>query len=76
MDLTFNEIKKELYKRKPNAYRYSVGNEYTLYDCTLSFPVRKDIQVFFKIPNEECRDFNHCESAQLLIRWYSYYIVI
>lgn len=76
MDLTLNEIKKDLYKFKPVANRFTSANQFTLYDCVIDYPVRKSIQIFFKVPDSEAINFSDREPAQLLIRWYDGYKTI
>ena len=65
--MTKTEIKKELYKQKPDAdFSYEKGG-FKIYSCELEINGNFEI-VEFKIPLNEC-EFGEVVPAQLLIRW-------
>ena len=65
MELT--EIKKSLYKEKPNAIKLAEINNASLYKTVLN----NGKTICFSIPHEEMGEtkFGELEPAQLLIRW-------
>ncbi len=64
--MTKTEIKKALYREKPEAVRLSTAGGFAWYEAKLS-----NQKVTFKVPENEAFGFGHIEPAQLLIRWIS-----
>lgn len=62
--MTTIEIKKALYKEKPEANRLSTTGGFMWYEAKL-----ESGKGTFKIPENEAQGFNQTEPAQLLIRW-------
>lgn len=59
-----NEIKKRLYKEKPEATLIGAIIGFKIYSCKTS---QEELQ--FRIPEDEADQFGITEPAQLLIRW-------
>ncbi len=64
-------IKKELYRQKPTAKRYWMGQSDHQYITEIMMPGSANYKVYFKIPVSEIGEntFSYEEPAQLLIRW-------
>ena len=74
--MTKNEIKKALYKEKPEAHEVGVGgvtNEDNFPLCRVTYKYRcmlKDATViYFSVPEDEAEGFDETMPAYLLIRW-------
>lgn len=63
-----NDIKKYLYKNKPNAFiQTPFIKDGKLFKVYRAFVGKKVVE--FNIPDEEAVNFSNNEPAQLLIRW-------
>lgn len=62
--MTPTEIKKALYREKPEAKRLSTVSGFVWYETKIEAG-----RLGFKIPEHEAKDFGQTEPAQLLIRW-------
>lgn len=68
--MTTNEIKKELYKRKPKAWLQYIRKGIACYLTTLP-PEEYGLDVWFEVPVSDMgdADFLCVMESQLLIRW-------
>ena len=67
--MTKNEIKKELYKQKPQAILIGRNDNKLVYTSFLFYKTDKEKLITFNVPESEGKEFDTIIKAQLLIRW-------
>lgn len=63
-----NEIKKALYRQKPNASTFNIDRSPVIYVAFIEHNDKKE-RIVFHVPKEESKDFTVHMEAHLLIRW-------